>query len=121
MAKEKILIVEDDLDNSSLIRLLLEIEDYAVMSAIDGEKGFDMAQRNHPDLIILDLDMPVLDGWGMIEKLKQNDQTRDIPIVVVTAHLMPNEREKVLRAGGNGYVSKPFRVRELIAEIKACL
>ncbi len=121
MRRQTILIVEDDPDNSSLMRLLLEVEDYEVISAIDGEEGFDMAQRYHPDLIILDLDMPVLDGWGMIEKLKQNDRTKDIPIVVVTAHLMPHEREKVLRAGGNGYVSKPFRVRELIAEIKACL
>ena len=121
MRKQTILIVEDDPDNSSLMRLLLEIEDYAVISAVDGEQGFNSTQREQPDLIILDLDMPVLDGWGMIEKLKQNGQTKDIPIVVVTAHLMPHEREKVLRAGGNGYVSKPFRVRELIAEIKAHL
>jgi len=121
MRKRTILIVEDDPDNSSLMRLLLEVENYKVISAIDGKRGFDMAQRDYPDLIILDLDMPVLDGWGVIEKLKQNDQTKDIPVVVVTAHLMPNEREKVLRAGGNGYVSKPFKVRDLIAEIKACL
>jgi len=121
MMKQSVLIIEDDLDNSQLMRLLLEVEDFEVLSAIDGEQGLKIAQQHQPDLIILDLDMPILDGWGVIEALKQVDQTKEIPIIVVTAHLMPHEREKVLAAGGSGYVSKPFKVRELVAEIKACL
>lgn len=121
MPKQNILIVEDDHDNTALVRLLLEIENYTVSSAPNGEQGFKMAQRNQPDLIVLDLDMPVLDGWGMIKELKQSDDTKDIPIVVLTAHLMPYEREKVLAAGGNGYVCKPFKVNSLVTEIKACL
>ncbi len=118
MANKRILIVEDDFDNTTLLRLLLERENYDVLTAANGEIGLSVTRREHPDLIVLDLDMPVMDGWMMIEKLKQDVGTKDIPIVIVTAHLLPDERFKAFDAGCDGYILKPFQVRDLVAEIK---
>lgn len=121
MTNKKILIVEDDLDNTILVRMLLEREDFDVLSAENGQKGFDLAKKESLDLIILDLDMPVVDGWKMLEQLQADPQTKAIPVVVVTAHLLPDERNQVYDAGGAGYVLKPFQASELVAEIKRCL
>jgi len=121
MANKRILIVEDDFDNTTLVRLLLEREGFDVFTADNGEKGLAVTKSEQPDLIVLDLDMPVMDGWRMIEKIKEDKGTRDIPIVVVTAHLLHDERFKAFDAGCEGYVSKPFQVRELVAEVKRCL
>ncbi len=118
MAKKRILIVEDDFDNTTLVRLLLERENFDVITAENGEKGIAVTRSELPDLIVLDLDMPVMDGWRMIEGLKESENTRDIPVVVVTAHLLPDERYKAFDAGCNGYISKPFQVTDLVAEIK---
>ena len=117
----KILIVEDNFDNLTLVRLLLEREGYQVVVALDGGKGLDLVRSEKPDLIALDLDMPVMDGWELMRKVKTDPDMQDIPIVVVTAHLMPGERSRVLKAGGAGYVSKPFKVRDLVNEIQKCL
>jgi len=119
--KKRILIVEDDLDNALLVRLLLERENFDVLTAENGENGIAVTKKEHPDLIVLDLDMPVMDGWMMIEKIKEDKNAADIPIVVVTAHLLPDEKSKAFDAGCDGYVLKPFHVKELIAEIKRFL
>ena len=121
MANKRILIVEDDFDNTTLVRLLLEREGFDVFTADNGEKGLAAMQSKQPDLIVLDLDMPVMDGWHMIEKIKEDEGTRDIPIVVVTAHLLPDERFKAFDAGCDGYILKPFQVGDLVAEIRRCL
>ncbi|MBC8504924.1 MAG: response regulator [Chloroflexi bacterium] len=118
MTNKRVLIVEDDYDNTTLVRLLLERENFDVITAENGEKGIAVTQSEQPDLIVLDLDMPVMNGWRMIDELKKRKNTRDIPIVVVTAHLLPDERYKVVDAGCDGYVLKPFQVADLIAEIK---
>ena len=117
----KILIVEDNFDNLTLVRLLLEKEGYDVVVAFNGSEGLKMACSEKPDLIALDLDMPVMDGWDFLRQAKSDPDLQDIPIVVVTAHLLPGERNRVLKAGGAGYVSKPFKVRELANEIQRCL
>lgn len=117
----KILIVEDNFDNMTLVRLLLEREEYQVLLANDGQEGLDVARQEPPDLIALDLDMPVMDGWEFIRKAKADPNIQDIPIVVVTAHLLPGERNRVLKEGCAGYVSKPFKVKDLIGEIQRCL
>ena len=116
-----ILIVEDNFDNLTLVRILLEREGYQVITAFDGEEGLKVARREKPDLIALDLDMPVMDGWELLRQAKGDPDIQDIPIVVVTAHLMPGERNRVIEAGGVGYVSKPFKVRELANEIQKAL
>lgn len=121
MAEKRILIVEDDFDNTTLVRLLLEREKLQVITAQNGQVGFDKAVSEMPNLIVLDLDMPVMDGWGMIEKLQANESTNKIPVVVVTAHLVPDEQSKVAEAGGVGYVFKPFQPSDLVREIKRCL
>jgi CheY-like chemotaxis protein len=117
----KILIVEDNFDNLTLVRILLEREGFQVVTAFDGEKGLEVARRDKPDLIALDLDMPVMDGWELLRQAQSDPDIRDIPIVVVTAHLMPGERNRVIEAGGAGYVSKPFKVRELVREFEKAL
>ena len=115
---KKILIVEDNFDNLMLIRLLLEREGYQVISAFDGKAGYELACQEKPDLIALDLAMPVMDGWEFLKLVKADQDLRDIPVVVVTAHLLPVERHRALQAGGVGYVSKPFSVQHLVGEIK---
>ena len=114
----KILIVEDNFDNLTLVQLLLEREGYQVVTALDGEAGLEMVCSERPDLIALDLDMPIMDGWELLRQAKADPDVQDIPIVVVTAHLMPGERNRVLEAGGSGYVSKPFKVKDLVNEIQ---
>ena len=121
MTMQKILIVEDNFDNMNLIRLLLEGKGFEVFSALDGRIGLSTARETPPDLILLDLDMPIMDGWSFIRAAKADPTLQDIPIVVVTAHLLPGERNRVLEAGCAGYVSKPFRVNELMSEIERCL
>jgi len=116
-----ILIVEDNFDNLTLVRILLEREGYQVVTAFDGEEGLKVARRDMPDLIALDLDMPIMDGWELLRQAQSDPDIQDIPIVVVTAHLMPGERNRVIEAGGAGYVSKPFKVRELANEIQKAL
>jgi CheY-like chemotaxis protein len=118
---QKILIIEDNFDNMTLIRMLLEQEGFQIQLARDGKEGFEAAIREKPDLIALDLGMPVMDGWEFIRKAKSTPDIQEIPIVVVTAILLPGERHKVLDAGCAGYVSKPFPVHELIGEIQRCL
>lgn len=114
----KILIVEDNFDNLTLVRLLLEREGYQVISAFNGEAGYQLACQEKPDLIALDLDMPVMDGWGFLKLVKSDADICNIPVIVVTAHLLPGERHRVIEAGGAGYVSKPFKVLHLVNEIK---
>ena len=114
----KILIIEDNFDNLTLIRLLVEKQGFEVLVALDGQEGLNLARSIKPDLIALDLDMPVMDGWELIRQAKDDPNIQDIPIVVVTAHLLPGERNRVFKAGGSGYVSKPFKVKELVDEIQ---
>ena len=118
---QKILIIEDNFDNMNLVRMLLESEGYQVLNASDGKQGLQVARQQNPDLIALDLDMTIMDGWEFVHLAKADGKLRSIPIVVVTAHLLPGERNRVLKEGCAGYVSKPFKVKELVSEIQRCL
>ena len=118
---QTILVVEDNFDNMTLVRLLLEREGFRVIQASDGQDGLEVARREAPDLIALDLDMPIMDGWAFIREAKADPAIQNIPIVVVTAHLMPGERSRVIEAGCAGYVSKPFKIADLVGEIRRCL
>jgi CheY-like chemotaxis protein len=118
---KKILIVEDNFDNMTLIRMLMEQEGFQILLAKDGKEGLEIALRDKPDLIALDLGMPVMDGWEFIRIAKSTLDIQEIPIVVVTANLLPGESHKVIDLGCAGYVSKPFKVQELVGEIRRCL
>jgi two-component system cell cycle response regulator DivK len=121
MRKAKIIVVEDNIDNQNLLRLLLEREGFQVATAINGREGLEMIRQEQPELIVLDLSMPIVDGWELIKHVKADPKIGSIPIVVVTAYLQPGEKIRVFEAGCNGYVFKPFKVSDLMDEIERCL
>jgi len=104
----KVLYVEDNDDNVFMLKMRLELlGDFEVLTAEDGEKGCEMAAAEQPDIILMDLEMPVVDGWEATRRLKGNPQTREIPIIALSAHALAGEREKALAAGCNEFDTKP--------------
>jgi two-component system cell cycle response regulator DivK len=110
MSKPRVLIVEDNVDNFELVRFLLERAGYQVLSAANGVEGVDAAKREQPDLILMDLAMPEMDGWNATSCLKSDEQTRRIPVLALTAHTLPSDRKRAIDAGCDGYISKPIKV-----------
>jgi two-component system, cell cycle response regulator DivK len=110
MSKPRVLIVEDNVDNFELVRFLLERAGYEVLSAANGLEGLDAAKRELPDLILMDLSMPEMDGWNATAHLKADEHTRGIPVLALTAHTLPGDRKRAIDAGCNGYISKPINV-----------
>jgi two-component system, cell cycle response regulator DivK len=110
MGKPRVLIVEDNVDNFELVRFLLERAGYHVLSAANGLEGLDAAKRERPDLILMDLSMPEMDGWNATSHLKADEVTRDIPVLALTAHTLPGDRKRAIDAGCDGYISKPIKV-----------
>jgi two-component system cell cycle response regulator DivK len=121
MHPSRILVIEDNEDNLSLIRLLLERANYEVIPAGDGFTGLNLARSEHPDLILLDLAMPEMDGWEVAHKLKSDMITKSIPVIAVTAHALPRDRERAMEAGCDAFIVKPFSVAKLIGEIETLL
>ena len=121
MKKTLILVVEDYPDTQDLLRLLLERVGYEVIAAADGLEGLEKARQQRPDLILLDLAMPELDGWATARRLKADPQTAAIPLVAVTAFTLPGDKREALAAGCDGYIGKPFRAAEFAAEVAAFL
>ena len=113
-----VLLVEDNEDNRTIYTDVLEHAGYRVVSAPDGEQGVHLACELHPDLILMDLSMPVIDGYLATRLLRADPCTRTIPIVAVTAHAMEGDREQVLASGFDGYVPKPATPREVLGEVK---
>jgi two-component system, cell cycle response regulator DivK len=116
-----ILIVEDELQNRKLFRDVLQYRGYTVFEAMNGKEGIALAKKHQPDLILMDIQMPVMDGLSATRILKQNETTRDIMVVALTANAMPGDREKILEAGCHDYISKPFRLHEFLEKIKEYL
>jgi two-component system cell cycle response regulator DivK len=117
----KILVVEDHPANMKLAVLLLQKAGYSVLSAMDGEAGLAIAQTEQPDLILMDIQLPGMDGLAATALLKQNLATRAIPVIALTALAMISDEDRCRNAGCDGYISKPLRYQELLAEIKAQL
>lgn len=115
-----ILIADDHDDNRELLQLLLMGAGYEVKEARDGSECLTMARREPPDLIVMDLSMPVLDGWGVFRELKTDDRTQAIPCMAVTAHAELN-RIQALETGFNAYVSKPFSSELLLKTVASLL
>ncbi len=114
----KILIVEDNEMNRDMLSRRLERKGFTVVMAEDGQKGVDMSKSESPDLILMDLSLPVMDGWQATTNIKSEPGTKDIPIIVLTAHAMAGDREKALDAGADEYDTKPIEFKRLLGKIK---
>jgi CheY-like chemotaxis protein len=117
----RILYVEDNEDNVYMLRRRLERSGFEVTVAGDGEQGVAVARDEQPDLILMDLSLPVLDGWEATRRLKSAEETRAIPVIALSAHAMPGDREKALEAGCDDYDSKPVNLPSLLGKIRALL
>jgi two-component system cell cycle response regulator DivK len=117
----KILYIEDNEDNVYMLKRRLERAGFEVVVASDGEQGLAVAHDQRPDLILMDLSLPVLDGWQATRRLKESAQTRTIPVIALSAHAMPGDREKALEAGCDDYDAKPVKLPSLLAKIRALL
>lgn len=120
MQRKRILLVEDSELNRDLIVQLLE-EEYDVLVAIDGEEGVRLAAREKPDLVLMDLALPVLDGWEATRRIKANRELRDIPVIAITSHAMVGEEQKAREAGCDEYLTKPIDEDALIGKIRKLL
>lgn len=117
----KILIVEDNQDSRELAVKVLKNKGYQTIEASDGEEALEKASAEKPDLILLDISIPKIDGYEVAKRLKSDEELKDIPIVALTAHAMKGDREKVIVAGFEGYISKPINVRELPDQVRSYL
>src|SRR5262252_3187226 len=118
----KVLYVEDNDDNVYMLKMRLELlNGFEVVTAEDGEKGCAMALSEHPDIILMDLEMPGVDGWEATRRLKANPQTRDIPIIALSAHALAGSREKALAAGCDEFDTKPVEFERLVATLRRLL
>ena len=118
----KVLYVEDNEDNVYMLKMRLELlDDFEVLTAENGEEGCAMALSERPDIILMDLEMPVVDGWEATRRLKDDAQTRDIPIIALSAHALAGEREKALAAGCDEFDTKPIEFDRLVATLRRVL
>ena len=115
---QTILLIEDNEQNRYLATFLLEKSGYKVVSANDGRRGIELAKTLAPDLILLDIQLPTMDGYEVARALRQTEALRDVPIIAVTSHAMVGDREKALEAGCNGYIEKPINPETFVAEIQ---
>jgi two-component system cell cycle response regulator DivK len=121
MNKKRILVVEDNMDTYELVRFILEKNGYETFLAVNGRDGVNAALKQNPDLIIMDLSMPEMDGWTATGLIKQNARTSKIPLIVVTAHALPGDRKRALDAGCDEYLIKPMDLLELVETVNAWL
>ena len=117
----RILVVEDNADNMTLITDVLHSLGHTVLSAKDGEEGVKTAQSEKPDLILMDLSLPRMDGWTATRTIKSDAAFAETPIIALTAHAMAGDRERALEAGCTDYVSKPINLRDLMSKLKQYL
>ena len=117
----KILLVEDNEMNRDMLSRRLERRGYKIVMATDGAEGVAMAKAEQPALILLDMSLPIVDGWEAARQLKAAPETRAIPIIALTAHAMAGDREKALEAGCNDYDTKPIELPRLLEKISALL
>src|SRR5215468_3103577 len=117
----KVLLVEDNEESRDGLSRHLRRKGYEVLTAVDGRQGLDAARAAPPDLVLMDMSLPVLDGWEATRQLKADPQTRHIPVIALTAHAMAGDREKALAAGCDEYDTKPVEFDRLLGKIQALL
>ena len=117
----KVLVVEDNEMNRDMLARRLQRRGYEVVVSEDGEDAVNKARSESPDIILMDMDLPVLDGWAATRKLKDSPETRSIPVIALTAHAMAGDRERALEAGCDDYDTKPVEFSRLLEKIEAQL
>ncbi|MBZ0284272.1 MAG: response regulator [Anaerolineae bacterium] len=117
MSNGRILVVEDNRDNITLISDMLVSMNYEAILAYDGQRGVELTTSEKPDLILMDLSLPVMDGWAATRTIKANPELKHIPIIALTAHAMLGDRERALEAGCDDYATKPINMPELSLKI----
>ncbi len=117
----KILLVEDNEMNRDMLSRRLQRRGYEVITATDGQQSISMSETGAPDLILMDMSLPIMDGWEATRRIKTNPTTKAIPIIALTAHAMTGDRERALEAGADDYGTKPIEFDQLTAKIAALL
>ena len=112
-----VLLVEDNEDNRIIYSTILQHFGYRVMEALNGEEGIAKARAEKPDLILMDISIPVIDGWEATQVLKRDPETRSIPIVALTAHALVSDREKAMEVGCDSYLAKPCEPKAVVSEV----
>jgi two-component system cell cycle response regulator DivK len=118
---KRILVVEDTEDNRRILRDLLTRAGFELIEATDGQSGVSMAAAHRPDLILMDIQLPIFDGYEATRRIKSNPDTRNIPIIAVTSYALSGDETKALAAGCDGYVAKPFSPRRVLAMVQELL
>lgn len=117
----RILVIEDTEDNRLIIRDLLDSVGWEMIEAVDGAAGVEMAQAHKPDLILMDIQLPVIDGYEATRRIRAIPEIAEVPIIAVTSYALSGDEEKTRAAGCNGYLAKPFSPRQLLAKIREYL
>jgi len=120
-AMRRILLVEDNEMNRDMLSRRLQRRGYEVIIALDGQQGVQMAQSRSPDVVLMDMSLPVMDGWEATRTLKSSPETRNIPVIALTAHAMSTDRERAMEAGCDDYDTKPIELTRLIAKIESLI
>lgn len=117
----RILVVEDNPDNSDLVVDVLTLRGHEVIQAANGREGVEMARARHPDLILMDISLPIMDGFAATEEIKSDPQLKPVPVIALTAHAMAGDEKRALAAGCNGYITKPIDIKTFANKIQAFL
>lgn len=117
----KVLLVEDNEMNRDMLSRRLIRRGFEVIFAVDGQQGVDLAKSEHPDIILMDMSLPIIDGWEATRQVKANDATKGVPVIGLTAHAMSGDREKAIEAGCDDYDTKPVELERLIGKMEKLL
>jgi two-component system, cell cycle response regulator DivK len=118
---KRILVVEDTEDNRQILRDLLTAAGYELIEAVDGEAGVAMAAEHKPDLVLMDIQLPAIDGYEATRRIKANPELKHIPVIAVTSYALSGDEEKTRTAGCDGYIAKPFSPRQLLGKVREFL
>lgn len=119
--KKRILIIEDNEQNMYMLSYLLRSEKYEVLEAYNGKAGIETARKQRPDIILLDIQLPELDGYAVAVKLREIEELKHTPIIAVTSYAMPGDREKAIESGATGYIEKPINPETFISQMESFL
>lgn len=120
-AEKKVLLVEDNEDNRIVYAMMLEYHGYTIIEATNGEDAIRLAGEESPDIILMDISIPGVDGWTATQRIKDDPATGDIPIVAVTAHALPEHRQRAEQLGCDGFLTKPCEPRRLLEEVQSLI